>query len=174
MLKARGKLMLKNKKLWLSFGLLLGLSWAAPAAVSPQNFSVSNVLGSVQFSQNVMLMLSLALVSLLPFFLMTTTSFLRVVIVLGFVRSAIGTQQTPPSAIIVSIALFLTMYIMTPVWQEINDTAIKPYNDGVITQEQAFERGITRREMLAFQSDSQSEVFCRIFHGVLTDVYPER
>ncbi|GBR72593.1 flagellar biosynthetic protein FliP [Candidatus Termititenax aidoneus] len=132
--------MLKNKKFWLGAVLLSALS-AAPA-VSPLTFDLNQVTGTVQFSQNITLLLSLALISLLPFFLMTTTSFLRIVIVLGFVRSAIGTQQTPPSAVIVSVALFLTMYVMTPVWQEINSSAIQPYNNGVISQQRAFENGL--------------------------------
>ncbi|MDR1996926.1 MAG: flagellar type III secretion system pore protein FliP [Candidatus Margulisbacteria bacterium] len=133
--------MLKNKKLLALLGGLCCWALAAPA-VTPQTFNLNSVMGTVQFSQNIMLMLSMALISLLPFFLMTTTSFLRIVIVLGFVRSAIGTQQTPPSAVIVSIALFLTVYIMTPVWQEINATSLTPYNEGIITQQQAFERGL--------------------------------
>jgi flagellar biosynthetic protein FliP len=132
--------MFKNKKFWLGALLLAPLS-AAPA-VSPLTFDLNQVTGTVQFSQNITLLLSLSLISLLPFFLMTTTSFLRIVIVLGFVRSAIGTQQTPPSAVIVSVALFLTMYVMTPVWQEINTTAIQPYNSGVISQQKALENGL--------------------------------
>lgn len=133
--------MLRNKKLWL---LLISLSSALSAApaVNPQIFNLDTIMGTAQFSQNVMLMLSLAMISILPFILMTTTSFLRTVIVLGFVRSAIGTQQTPPSAVIISIALFLTVYIMTPVWQEINTTALQPYQAGTITQQVAFEKGI--------------------------------
>ena len=109
--------------------------------MNPQVFDLNQLTGTVQFSQNVTLMLTLALVSILPFFLMATTSFLRIVIVLGFVRSAIGTQQTPPSAVIISIALFLTIYVMTPVWQDIHANAIEPYNQGRITQQVAFETG---------------------------------
>ncbi|MDR1453011.1 MAG: flagellar type III secretion system pore protein FliP [Candidatus Margulisbacteria bacterium] len=132
--------MLKNKKFWFWAPLLSVLS-AAPA-VTPLTFDLNQVTGTVQFSQNITLLLSLALISLLPFLLMTTTSFLRIVIVLGFVRSAIGTQQTPPSAVIVSVALFLTMYVMTPVWQEINTTAVQPYNNGTISQQKALENGL--------------------------------
>jgi len=133
--------MLKNKKLFLLLTVLSGCLLAAPAA-DAQVFNLENIMGTAQFSQNVMLMLSMAMISLLPFLLMTTTSFLRIVIVLGFVRSAIGTQQTPPSAIIISIALFLTVYVMTPVWQEINTVALQPYQAGTITQQAAFEKGI--------------------------------
>ncbi|MDR2430951.1 MAG: flagellar type III secretion system pore protein FliP [Candidatus Margulisbacteria bacterium] len=123
---------------WLA---LSGTIWAAPA-ITPQTFNLNSIMGTEQFSQNVMLMLSLALISLLPFLLMATTSFLRIVIVLGFVRSAIGTQQTPPSSIIISIALFLTVYVMTPVWQEINATALQPYQSGALTQQAAWEKGL--------------------------------
>lgn len=119
---------------------LIGLVWAAPA-VNGETFDLSSLMGTRQFSQNVNLMLSLALMSLIPFFLISTTAFLRIIIVLGFIRSAIGTQQTPPSPVLISIAVFLTIYVMTPVWQEIQKTAVDPYTRGVITQQMAFERG---------------------------------
>ncbi|GBR76588.1 flagellar biosynthetic protein FliP [Candidatus Termititenax persephonae] len=128
-------------KKWLFWPLCCGTLLAAPAA-NPQLFDLNQLAGTVQFSQNITLMLTLAFVSLLPFFLMSTTSFLRIVIVLGFVRSAIGTQQTPPSSVIISIAFFLTMYVMTPVWQEIQTTALEPYNQGRITQQMAWENGL--------------------------------
>lgn len=130
------------KKIYCLLLLVFGLSvvWAEPA-LSPAIFDLNRVMGTPQFSQNVNLMLSMALISLVPFLLMSTTSFLRIVIVLGFLRSAIGTQQTPPSSVIVSIALFLTVFIMTPVWQDVQREAIDPYNKGLITQKQAFEKG---------------------------------
>lgn len=122
--------------------VLVGALAAASPVISPLDFDLNTFLGTKQFSQNVILLVSLAMISLLPFFLIATTSFLRTVIVLGFIRSAVGTQQTPPSAVIISIAIFMTVFIMTPVWNDISSTAIEPYNKGLITQKKAIERGM--------------------------------
>lgn len=69
----------------------------------------------------------LTILSLLPSIAVMTTSFIRISIVLGLVRRAIGTQQTPSNEIIVGLSLFMTFFIMTPVFEEINATALKPY-----------------------------------------------
>jgi flagellar biosynthetic protein FliP len=102
----------------------------------------------------------MAFLTLLPFFFIMTTSFIRIIIVLGFLRQAIGTQQVPPNQVIMGIAIFLTIYIMSPVWQEINEKALSPYLDNKISQSVALERGIppirnfmlkyTKKEELAF------------------------
>ncbi len=81
----------------------------------------------------------LTLVALIPFLLLMMTSFTRIIITLHFLRSALGTQQMPPSQILVGIALFLTLFIMGPIFTEINDTAIKPYSEQKISQEEAME-----------------------------------
>ena len=73
------------------------------------------------------LLLMLTLISLLPSLLIMCTSFLRTIIMLSFLRNAMGIQQSPPNMVLVGIALFLTLYIMTPVIDEINETAYQPY-----------------------------------------------
>lgn len=73
------------------------------------------------------LLFLLTILSLLPSIAIMTTAFIRISIVLGMVRRAIGTQQTPPNEVIVGLSLFMTFYIMTPVFQEIHDTSIGPY-----------------------------------------------
>jgi flagellar biosynthetic protein FliP len=84
----------------------------------------------------------ITILSLAPSLLIMTTSFTRVVVVLSFLRGAIGTQQAPSNQIVIGMALFLTFYIMSPVWQQINTQAFKPYKSGQITQEQALDKGI--------------------------------
>ncbi len=79
----------------------------------------------------------LTLISLLPSILIMMTSFGRILIVLSFLRTALGLQQTPPNSILIGIALFLTLFIMTPVISEINETAYEPYVNEEITQEEA-------------------------------------
>ncbi len=66
-----------------------------------------------------------------------TTSFSRIIIVLSFLRQAMGTQQTPPTQILIGLALFLTMFVMGPVWSEINERALKPYLEEELTQFEA-------------------------------------
>lgn len=80
-----------------------------------------------------------AFLSLAPSLLVMMTSFTRIVIVFSFLRSAMGLQTTPPNQVVVGLSLFLTLFIMNPVITEINETAIEPYTNGVISQEVALE-----------------------------------
>lgn len=82
----------------------------------------------------------MTLISLFPSLLMMMTSFTRIVIVLSFTRNALGIQQTPPNMILVGIALFLTLFIMNPVIQEVNTNAYQPYIKEEISQEEALKR----------------------------------
>lgn len=80
-----------------------------------------------------------AFLSLAPSLLVMMTSFTRIVIVFSFLRSALSLQQVPPNQVVVGIALFLSLFIMNPIITEINETAIEPYTNGIITQEVALE-----------------------------------
>jgi flagellar biosynthesis protein FliP len=83
--------------------------------------------------------LLMTVLSLAPAILILLTSFTRIVIVLSLLRKALGTMQSPPNQIIIGLSLFLTIFIMTPVWQAVYKDALKPYFDEQITSEQAFE-----------------------------------
>lgn len=93
----------------------------------------------------------ITILSLAPALLIMTTSFTRIVVVLSFLRGAIGTQQAPSNQIVIGLALFITFYIMTPVWQQVNSQAFQPYKAGRITQEQAVDRAVApmRKFMLS-------------------------
>lgn len=78
--------------------------------------------------------------AVVPSLIIMMTSFTRIVIVLSFLRNALGTQQSPPNQILVGLALFLTLFIMSPVIASVNTQAYQPYREGQITREQAFER----------------------------------
>lgn len=88
------------------------------------------------------LMLLLAGMALIPSLLIMATSFTRIIIVLSLLRSALGTQQTPPNQIMIGLALFLTLFIMQPVLSQANTEALEPYNAGLISSEEAVERAI--------------------------------
>ncbi|MEO2076757.1 MAG: flagellar type III secretion system pore protein FliP [Bacillus sp. (in: firmicutes)] len=87
---------------------------------------------------SIKIMILLTILSVAPAILLLMTSFTRIVIVLSFVRTSLGTQQMPPNQVIIGLSLFLTMFIMGPVFSDINEHAYKPFMDGKITQEQAF------------------------------------
>ncbi len=93
-------------------------------------------------SSTIQVMLLLTVLSLAPAILLMTTCFVRVVVVLGLLRQAIGTQSLPPSQVITALSLFITLLIMAPVWQETYDRAIVPYTNREIGLEQAWNAGI--------------------------------
>ena len=82
----------------------------------------------------------ITILSIAPTILIMLTSFTRMVVVFSFLRHAMGTQQMPPNQVIVSLSLFLTFFIMTPVWQEINDNALKPFLAKEISYETALDQ----------------------------------
>lgn len=90
-----------------------------------------------QVVDSVKLLIFLTLLSMIPAFLMMMTSFTRIVVVLSFLRSALGTQQTPPNQVLVGLALFLTIFIMSPIYKDVNEKAIQPYLANQLTYEQA-------------------------------------
>ena len=82
----------------------------------------------------------LTILTLAPSILILMTSFSRIVIVLSFLRQAMGTQQTPPTQVLIGLALFLTFFVMGPVFNQINDRALQPYLNETITQSEALAR----------------------------------
>lgn len=90
--------------------------------------------------QTLELFFMLTVMMLLPSIIIMMTSFTRIIIVLSFTRTALGTQQTPPNMVLIGIALFLTLFIMSPVMDEINEQAYVPYKNEQITQEEALDR----------------------------------
>ncbi len=106
------------------------------------NLSLDRIISAPQFSNNVQLMLSIAFISLIPFFLVSVTAFLRIIIVFSLIRTAIGTQQVPPTMVLIGLALFMTVFVMSPTWEEINTKALAPYNQGKISQAKAIETGM--------------------------------
>jgi len=128
---------------FLSFLAFSHASLAAPQQDMLRGaLDINAIMASPQFSTSIQLILALALISLVPFFLISVTSFIRILVVLVLAKTAVGTQQVPPNAILIGLALFMTVFIMSPVWQEVNGVAITPYNQGKITQARAFELGI--------------------------------
>ncbi|BDG35154.1 flagellar type III secretion system pore protein FliP [Saccharococcus caldoxylosilyticus] len=102
--------------------------------------SVFNEVAPEHVSISVKLLLLLTVLSIAPGILIMMTCFIRIVIVLSFVRTSLGTQQMPPNQVLVGLALFLTFFIMAPTFKEINDQALQPLFSEKINLEQAYER----------------------------------
>ncbi len=91
-------------------------------------------------SNAVQLLLLIGGISLVPALLFTVTGFTRILIVLGFIRSGLGTPTAPPNQVLVGIALFMTLFVMFPTFSKVKENAIEPLSKGRITQQVAFER----------------------------------
>ncbi|NLH00814.1 MAG: flagellar type III secretion system pore protein FliP [Clostridiales bacterium] len=125
------------------------------AAAAPVNFTIDTGGGNGGFD-SLKLLFTFALIAVAPSILLMMTSFTRIVIVFSFLRNALGLQQTPPNQIIIGLSLFLSFFIMHPVLTEMNDTAIKPYNNGEITQQECIEKvQIPLKEFMLKQTKAQ-------------------
>ncbi|WP_158737704.1 flagellar type III secretion system pore protein FliP [Alteribacillus sp. YIM 98480] len=109
------------------------------------------------------LILLITVLSLAPAILILMTSFTRIVIVLSFVRMGLATQQTPPNQVLISLALFMTFFIMAPVFSEVNDEALTPMLEGELNQEEAFSEAAV--PMKEFMSEHTREKDLSLFMG---------
>ena len=135
----------------------------ATSVGTPGSSVLQEVIG-VDASQPLEIIILLTLIALAPSLLIMMTCFMRIVIVLGFLRSAMQTQNTPPNMVLTGIALFLTIFIMAPVFAEINDTAYKPYVNEKITTQEALETASVplKRFMLKQTSNDDLEFFIKL------------
>ena len=126
------------------------------------NNSLVNINGNQVPSLEILLMLTI--IMLLPSLVIMMTSFTRIIIILSFVRNALGIQQTPPNMVLVGIALFLTLFIMNPVIQEVNTTAYEPYKEGRMTQQEALNTAQVplKRFMLKQTEKSSVNLFTKL------------
>lgn len=129
------------------------------------NDAIVNVNGdSVQILDVTLLLVT---ITLLPTLVVMMTSFTRYVVSLSFLRTAMGTQQTPPNTVLVGMALILTLFTMTPTLNTIKTTAFDPYVEGEITQQEFFDRA--KLPMKRFSSGTRRSEPCRC-----TARWPER
>lgn len=127
------------------------VAMAEPLPLPSLNIGVGTATKPAEVATTIQIFLLLTILSVAPSLLIMTTSFTRIVVVLSFLRTALGTQQAPSNQIILALSLFLTFFIMTPVWQQINREAYQPYKVGTLSQEQAFEKAVqpVRKFMLS-------------------------
>ncbi len=127
---------------------------------SPQDFqfNITSNAGSSSLSASMRMLLVLTLLSLAPFLLIMVTSFARIIIVLHFLRSALGTQSSPPNQVLVGLALFLTLFIMSPVIAQVNSECIQPFDKGKMTQEEALNAGLKPIRKFMFEQTSRKDI----------------
>lgn len=104
------------------------------------NLSITPAKGKSDYSTAIQMLILLTVLSFGPAFITLMTSFTRIVVVFFFMRNAMGTQQAPPNQVLIGLALFLTIFIMAPVFNQINQNAIQPYVKNKITQQEALDR----------------------------------
>ncbi|NLP38053.1 MAG: flagellar type III secretion system pore protein FliP [Firmicutes bacterium] len=136
----------RKKLLICCMAALLVLIFALPAQAQPLpipnlNIDIGTATEPEQVVGSLQLLLLLTVLTLVPAILVLMTSFTRIVVVLSFLRSAMATQQAPPNQVLIGLALLLTIFIMSPVYQEIRTTAVEPYLNQELTQEEALEIG---------------------------------
>lgn len=136
------------KKTWL-LALVSVLGLAVTTAVHAQvtlpniNLGFKSTDNPQEVVSAVKILMILTVLTLAPAILIMMTAFTRIIIVLSFMRQALGTQQMPPNQLLVGLALFLTFFIMSPFLTDVNTTAIQPYLNNQISQEQALDNALT-------------------------------
>jgi flagellar biosynthetic protein FliP len=149
------------RRLLISLAAIAGIILTAAPALA-QSFTFDTGGDTADATARIIQLVALMTVlSLAPSILIMMTSFTRIVVVLSFLRQAIGTQSSPPNTVIVSLALFLTAFVMAPTITEAWNSGIQPYVDGAIGEEQAFERTIApvKRFMLTHVRDQDLRLF---------------
>lgn len=143
--------------------LLMGIPGTADAqapSLTTPYFSLGMASGddATRGSAVLQIFLLMTVLSLAPAILTMVTSFTRIVIVLSLLRRALGTNQLPSNQIVIGLALFLTVFIMAPVWQKINQSALQPYLDQKISSQQALELGAAPLREFMFKQTREKDL----------------
>ncbi len=126
--------------------------------------NITNDADQGEISVTLQLLLLLTVLSLAPSIIIMTTSYLRIIIVFHFLKTALGTMQMPPNQLLAGVALFITLFIMTPTWNKFNETALKPYMAKKISAEEAYEKGMVplRKFMLKNTRPEELKFFLQL------------
>lgn len=134
---------------------------AEPLPLPSLNIGVGTATTPGEVSTTIQIFFLLTVLTLAPGLLIMTTSFTRIVVVLSFLRTAMGTQQAPSNQVILALSMFLTFFIMSPVWQQIDREAYRPWKAQQISQEQAMDRAVqpVRKFMLSQTREKDLALF---------------
>ncbi len=132
-----------------------------PSATPPVNINLSGIPSLVspqKISVAIQLLAMMTILSIAPAILMMMTGFIRIVIVLGFIRRAMGTAEVPPNQVILGLALFLTFFVMSPTLEQINNEALQPYISGRLTPGEAYTAASEPMRAFLFQHTRKSDL----------------
>ena len=143
----------------------------AAAGLPTLSIGVQEAATPAEVSTALQVLLVLTVLSVAPAILLMTTAFTRIIIVLSFVRQAMGTQNTPPNQVLLGLALFLTLFVMAPTLNALNDRAVQPYMAERITQQQALEQSVAVMRDFMFSQVQESEL--QLFIEITKEDQPE-
>ena len=174
----------KYRWFWVVSGLAIFTLWLLPALALAQtapsaptvpipqiNIGVGQAKSPAQVSASLQILLLLTVLSLAPTMLVLLTSFTRVIVVLSFVRTALGTQSVPPTQVLVGLALLLTFFIMKPVITDINKNALQPYLKQKISQSVAVDRAAVPLRKFMFKQTREKDI--QLFYGLSKEPQPK-
>ena len=155
-----------KKLFWILVTLGLMQVASAQAGIPKISIGMDQAHSQGDVSSSLQIMALLTVLSLAPALMILTTAFTRIVIILSFVRTAIGTQSIPPNQVIIGLSLFLTFFVMGPTWEKVNTQAVQPYFEKKIDQKVAIERATipVREFMLKNTYEKDLKLFLNIRH----------
>jgi flagellar biosynthetic protein FliP len=160
---------MKTKIALFIIAIILAAIMTAPAqaqGIPKISVEVGQTTKPGELSSTLQIVLLLTVLTLAPSIILMITSFVRIIVVLGFLRQAIGTQQLPPNQLLISLALILTFFIMSPMANKAYNEGLKPYLDEKINKEEAFQKGMEpfRKFMLAQTREKDLALFVNLAH----------
>lgn len=139
--------------------ILLATNCAEAAPIIPSlNVEVGTAENPEQVASTLQVIAVLTLATIAPGILMMTTSFVRIVVIIGFLRNALATQNVPPNQVIIALAMFLTFYIMAPYWSQANENGLQPYLAGQISQEEAITNVLEPMREFMFRQTREADL----------------
>ena len=157
--KALGSVKKRNIKALLLFFLIWGGILVNTDVVLAAGLTLDfGTTTAEQTSSTLQILLLLTVLSIAPAILVLMTSFTRTIIVLSFVRNALGTQQLPPNQVLIGLSLFLTFFVMAPTWNEINTQALQPYMQNQITQAEALQQAEAPLRQFMFEQTREKDL----------------
>jgi flagellar biosynthetic protein FliP len=139
-------------------GMAYSSALAQPWPIPTVKIGVGEAKDAGEVSVLIQVLILLTVLSLAPAILVMMTSFTRLIVVFSFLRHALGTNQMPPNQLLIGLALFLTFFIMTPVWQTINEKALTPYKEKKISQAQALEEAVKPVRKFMFKQTREKDL----------------
>ncbi len=151
-------LVLKGASFFIPLLIFLYPAVSSAIGLPTISFGVEDANTPQQVSTGLQVLFLLTILSVAPGIVLMTTCFTRIVIVLGFVRQAMGTQNMPPTQVIIGLAIFLSFFIMSPTLNTINDKALQPYLNEEITQQEALDQALAPMRDFMFSQVNESEL----------------